>query len=129
MKDSEILLSARRLIESNRERYICLAILAVSKIERQTVHRQVLKLQRWVRSMLDSDLHSYDGWLARHKPGLYALTTANHAYYEIRVRQARLAWIDWMIAECVKAENARDIANLLLREDGYPHVQTGVADG
>ncbi len=94
MKDSQILEAARWLIESGEQDYICYAIEDAVPRPISSKHIiQVKSLTRWVRKML-YPLTGYDEWLLFQ----------GYSYSRSDKRQGRLAWLDWMIAECEKAE-------------------------
>lgn len=94
MKDSEILRKAREMIASNRQTYICYAIWAV-RLRNPSNQKQ--KLCDWVHVMLRGDA-TYSGWIYTHYPR--KATKMDFVQY----REGRLQWLDWMIAECEKAE-------------------------
>lgn len=86
--DVEILLAARRRIERKQERFICCAIYAV----RVGTIKQKADLKAWVMASLDG-FPTYDSWVRRRYPKLAAKVEHND------FREARLAWIDWMIKQ------------------------------
>jgi len=97
VKDSEILKEARRLIVDGQWRWICGAITYCGL----GTKRQRWLLTAWINQMLG--LHAYyDEWLRENHRGAWeTLRLHNNCF-----REGRLAWLDWMIAECEKAEAA-----------------------
>lgn len=92
MKDSEVLKKVKKQIENQRHIYICNALQDVA-----APSWQKYSLRRWVQYMLGRH-HTYQDWLAAsHRKVWRNMIFENY-------RQARLQWLDWMIAECEKAE-------------------------
>jgi hypothetical protein len=95
VKNSRILRAARGRIASKRNWHICHAI--------RDTHcgssKQKIRLRKWVMNMMDGSF-TYEGWLNRHHTEVYQIMSEAH------YRQGRLQWLDWMIAECEKAEAA-----------------------
>ena len=89
-----LLKRARQLVKDNHHSMICFAI---GRAEREAVgNGQSHYLQEWIQSML-GPYDTYSEWVRHNHPRLYEGLT-----YEQRVekaKQARLAWIDWMIGE------------------------------
>jgi hypothetical protein len=85
MKDSEILLSAKKRLKTTNDRFICIAISRV-----KAVKRQKQALINWIEDMLDGKC-TYDKWL--HSMGYDSSNT-------FMVEKSRLAWLDWMIEYC-----------------------------
>lgn len=100
MKDSEILRRAKLRIEQKSNTYICYAI---NDAIGGTV-KQANSLTDWVQKMLGPHLF-YEGWLAKNHRDLYL----NHRHDFAWMREARLAWLDWMIAYCEKEEAGQPI--------------------
>ncbi len=86
MTDAEVLKRVRKTIAKSNSVYcfICHQI----NFEGDTVN-QINSLKMWISTMLGSAV-TYQNWLAEE--GFLASKTA--------IIQGRLAWLDWMIAEC-----------------------------
>lgn len=90
--DSEILRRARGKIARQSQSHICIAISSVRAPERQK-----RSLRDWVSHMLKGH-GTYESWLHRRHQNIYwKMSRSDH-------RQARLQWLDWMIAYCEKQE-------------------------
>lgn len=92
--DKEILLEARRIIESKSEDLICLAI----EDSRYGTRKQKTLLRAWIMKMLGGYI-SYRQWLDHKHPTIFASEYAK----DRRLTQQRLAWLDWMIENCDKS--------------------------
>jgi hypothetical protein len=94
VNDSDILRRARKLIVSGRRIMIChaIAIVRVPAARRKA-------LIDWITGMMDGP-SSYTTWLMIHHPRHFA----RGGGYRGDFREARLQWLDWMIAECEKEE-------------------------
>lgn len=88
MKDSEFLVIVREKIRNRTYTHICFAIQSVNAPQYQR-----MRLIAWIESMLGSN-NTYLRWLLFNN---YS-TGGGAPYY------GRLAWLDWMIAECEKNE-------------------------
>lgn len=91
MKDSEILEAAKHDI--NRGYRICYAIGCVTDASKN----QRLALIAWVAHMLGNAPY-YETWMTKHHPIL------RRTMSPIQFQQARLVWMDWMIAQCLQEE-------------------------
>lgn len=96
MKDSEILKAARQIIKEGKKRFICMAIASVVSDAKS---KQAIALYAWIQHML-GDYSYYDTWLKFNHPDVYNDDRAYLSYF----REARLAWLDWMIAYCEEEE-------------------------
>ena len=90
MTKIELLKAARELIQSGEQRVICLALYSVGKSEGVT---EYLYLRRWVEEMLGT-YNTLDSWLFRE----HGMPLNNSK----KLKEPRLAWIDWMIKELEK---------------------------
>jgi cytochrome c-type biogenesis protein CcmH/NrfG len=97
MKDSDVLRAARQMLLSQDKDYICHAIEWVDHASCE----QKEDLPGWVLAMLAPHV-SYERWLLYTHPKLWGDTPQPER--SGKARQARLAWLDWMIAECEKEE-------------------------
>jgi hypothetical protein len=88
--DANILRAARKRIERKKNDHICYAI---DKVKIGTVEQKT-KLLRWIMSMLAPHFH-YGKWLL----------ATGHENDKESSRAGRLAWLDWMIAECEKEQS------------------------
>jgi len=104
----EILLRARKLIESGRERYICLAAEAV--VSKYLGHPQTsLDNQVKTRAAKDSVRGFINGLLGWPRVNTLERWIADQGYvrhdevwaneYEVDFRAVRLRWIDWMLTQ------------------------------
>ncbi|WP_404534821.1 hypothetical protein [Massilia sp. TN1-12] len=94
---------ARRVIERRDPGGICLAI---GQVAGRKYREQGNRLIEWVGKMLDGHLY-YSWWLRQHHPDVYAKVWETWQMTGRRGspwRGGRLAWLDWMIAECEKEE-------------------------
>lgn len=85
MKSSEMLKKAKKEIENRNSCFICTAL------EDLYGRSAVEHLVKWIRKLLEG-FYSYEGWLIHNK-----YPSDRESSY-----QGRLAWLDWMIAECKK---------------------------
>lgn len=92
MKDSEILIAAKNSV-SLRGHRICYAISSV----KEASQNQRKYLVGWITQMLGDEPY-YDTWMTKNHPELRKYMTQSDFI------TARLQWMDWMIAECWKAE-------------------------
>lgn len=112
MEDSEILKLARKYIEFGSEEYICYAICRavdnkypdISKKEFASLCAKESDLRRWVYSMLEGH-DTYETWLLDNHPSFH-IAIRDFSGMENILREGRLQWLDWMINECEKEENA-----------------------
>lgn len=96
---SDILRAARVRIAEKKNDYLCLAI---SDIKRGTP-AQRHALVNWIRILLKG-YPSYWTWVRNENPQRFKEMLKVRGSF----RAGRLAWIDWMIAECEKKEVAHD---------------------
>jgi hypothetical protein len=95
MKDSEILIKAKDLIENDTETFLCWAIIRVGNTLEDS--SQSASLLDWVEDML-GDSKWYSGWLYKHHGEIAEKMTLQDR------KQGRLQWLDWMIDYCKKEE-------------------------
>lgn len=100
MKDSEILKAAKGLIESGKHVFICFALDQVADDYADASHRSVQGLLRWVGALLGTS-ESLDDWLHDR---YNTWRGDDDVDYFKRTRITRLAWLDWMIAQCEEQE-------------------------
>lgn len=96
VKDSAVLCAARNRIKKGKTYYICYAI----EDAYLGTCKQKASLTKWVMHMLDKEVF-YEVWLAKHHSNLYI----KHRWDTAWKRNARLAWLDWMINYCEEREN------------------------
>lgn len=94
-KDSEILKAARERIKSRRDSLICFALSDCG----EGTHSQRERLKGWVRVQLGS-FSLYSAWVRAH----HFVKWGEMYKHPDAFRAGRLAWLDWMIAECEKKE-------------------------
>lgn len=58
------------------------------------------RLRRWIYSQLGGHVYLYS-WVVERMPEVANLSLMER---RIKLQETRLAWLDWMIAECEKAE-------------------------
>lgn len=95
VEDSVLLRAARSRIERGVDQYLCFAI---GNCRIGTVN-QKLALKMWVRMMLKGSSY-YEGWLQLNHYNIWKKRQWDTKWK----KQARLAWLDWMIAYCEKEE-------------------------
>lgn len=104
MKDSEFLRRARELLaktECGHNSGLCMAIRAIRVThETATTEKQMKSLLEWVEVSLEGRLWVQCWLLSKIGPKRY------WAEFSLeKLRETRLAWLDWMIMECEKNEN------------------------
>lgn len=97
VKDSDILKAARKNIAEGESILICSAIDDCAFAP----YSQRESLRMWIESML-GNCETYGTWLRENRPK----TWEEERIKPDGFRPGRLAWLDWMIAECEKAEAA-----------------------
>lgn len=95
-KDSDILRAARKRIALYKRDHLCSAI---NDVRKGTVEQKTALLD-WIEAMLQGAL-SYGAWLKANHPEMFTKMLHTKGSF----RQGRLAWVDWMIAECEKEES------------------------
>jgi len=92
--DADILRAARKRIALKKSDQLCYAIdrTKVGTVEQKT------KLMRWIQKMLYPHCN-YSVWLRDKHPDKFKELSG---WGEGRLREGRLAWINWMINECEK---------------------------
>ena len=88
MKSSQILKKARKLIVSGQRSYICNAVYKVC--EGTDSASKGSKIEEYISKQLDGTF-TLNSWL-RKRHGI------NPSIGSRKLKQTRLAWIDWMIA-------------------------------
>lgn len=99
VKDSDILKEARRRIAEYEASRVCYAIGGVGTLTQRN------RLYAWIRKMLDGRIY-YEDWLRAHHREFADQVGIESASDIELARPGRLAWLDWMIAECEKEEAA-----------------------
>ena len=99
MKDSEILKQARRRVAACECEFICHALIAE---ETRETRDQCRALREWISSMLE-DCCALEYWLKCSLPEP-KLTFSDINADPAKLRNTRLAWLDWMIAYCEAEE-------------------------
>lgn len=91
----QLLIQARKLIKSGKESFICVALLHI-----QTTHnsKHSLYLRKWIRHQLNE--HTFLNTWVQQKIGPQKYWKNPHRIN--KMRNTRLAWIDWMISELKK---------------------------
>lgn len=121
MKTSEILIKAKRVVERSDmspHKGICSAIHSVCGhlMPYSGAGRNTSKsLQVWVRSMMRSHRENayLFGWLVdnghmtTYQRACLFEDSAEGDALRAKLKATRLAWLDWMIAECEKAESVK----------------------
>jgi len=100
--DLLVLRAARELIELGHFRYVCNAI-DRSSTELTGSEATSNRLQAWIKSMLGYT--TLETWLRVHCHA--SEYEVNNCIYDPelkeKIRNTRLAWLDWMISECEKS--------------------------
>lgn len=91
MKDSDILQAAKAAINNGNR--ICYAIGSIKDADRN----QRLALIAWVTHMLGDEPY-YETWMTKNHPEVRRTMTP------FQFQQARMFWVDWMIAQCQQEE-------------------------
>lgn len=111
IKDSDILKEARRLLAKRKYYTLCaaitMALYELSDHDYTNLCRRCDALKAWIMHMLGGALY-YENWLDRHHPNFKVDGRAVKSRYlpigsEV-LHPGRMAWLDWMIAECEKEE-------------------------
>lgn len=97
----ELLIEARRRIKEIQNTFICAAIQEAEEVRRGEdiewdYFRASYALRFWIAELL-APYSTYDNWIRReHLPLVQA-----HGFWEVneKAREARLAWIDWMLEQ------------------------------
>jgi hypothetical protein len=104
IKDSDILKEARKHIE--QDKYIVLCVAIRNSFRYCGVIERHAKLIAWIEKMLGPHFY-YSHWLKANHPAFY-----HKQYRKWKMggrcgspwKEGRLAWLDWMIAECEREE-------------------------
>jgi hypothetical protein len=102
-KDSDFLKEVRRRIEQDKDNALCVAISNTSRHYNIKRHN---KLIAWIEKMLGNYFY-YSHWLKANHPDFYREQYRKWQMSDRRSspwKEGRLAWLDWMIAECEKEE-------------------------
>jgi len=102
VKDSDILRLAHKLIKGKEEDRICHAIGRAGHA--LTECHKADQLKNWVCRMLGRYAF-YEDWLIGHHPQFAKKKRITTYVHRDRLRPGRLAWLDWMIAECEAKES------------------------
>lgn len=106
MKDSELLRKAKRMMELSPANHVD-GVCAFIELAAGTIcSDQVRNLKRWIITMLGGRAW-LRSWLLEngHMTMLeWDLIRDGDAEAQAKLKQTRLNWLDWMIAECEKAE-------------------------
>ena len=84
-----LLKKARKLIENNKNIYICFALRDSRTYNSSNAEFQIVN---FISKSL-GDFSTYDGWMAQKHNRIYN----RHDYWDVISKQGRLQWIDWMI--------------------------------
>lgn len=99
MKDSELLKQVKNMIASGSEVYICVAILRSSGSPSQKSN-----LKEWIRVMLNGH-YTLESWMRFNLKNHNTIArNMSDEEYDEKLKVTRLAWLDWMIKQCQKAE-------------------------
>lgn len=105
MKDSEALRKAKTWLELQPATIECGVCRAINVATGSVTNIQAVRLKRWIVEMIGFNNTYLSSWLVvnGHATGI---DFGGHFHSENRhkLKATRLAWLDWMIAECEKAE-------------------------
>lgn len=104
--ERELLVGARKILVSKADEYVCYGIsitagaltsgMATWSPRSKDVHAAALRLSQWIYAQIRPGVY-YDMWMERtHREQWEATPPKERAK---RARDARVRWIDWMIAK------------------------------
>jgi len=122
--ERKILESARRMIRSRNEDYICYAInlVRVPGADFSEVQSAKVRLKKYVMRKLNGKSNLGD-WLA-NKVGAFSGNRWNTKWMNLTLqRHARVAWITWMLGEEIKVSaNVRAAFDEYLKPSPYRYI-------